>query len=419
RDQVETYPAEGEPADAASGLLQDAGKTLPFIDKVVFSLEKEQIPYWNKFLQGYYDASGIASDTFDQAVQFSGQGDVTLSDDMIRRGIRLQTSLATSVFYLGFNMRDPVVGNVDGGSGERRRKLRLAISIAVDQEEFISIFRNGRGVPSHGPIPPGIFGHREPDEAGINPYVYEWRNGQPQRKSIEQAKKLLAEAGYPNGRDAKTGEPLLLHLDTTSSGADSKARLDWYIRQFQKLGVQLVIRATDFNRLQDKLRRGTAQLYFLGWNADYPDPENFLFLLHGPQGRARTQGENASNYRNAEYDQLFDRMKHMANGAERQAIIDRMIAILRHDAPWVWSFFPKDYTLHHAWVHNGKPNQIANNGLKYQRLDPALRAVKRREWNPPVVWPLALVTALLVIGTLPAIAAFRRRERSTAVAAQS
>ena len=81
-------------------------------------------------------------------------------------------------------------------------------------------------------------------------------------------------------------------------------------------------------------------------------------------------------------------------------------------------FFPKDYTLHHAWVHNRKPNQIANNGLKYQRLEPALRTAKRREWNPPVVWPLALLMALLVIGTLPAIAAFRRRERSTAVVAQ-
>jgi len=415
RDQGETYPAEGEPADAASGLMKDAGRVLPFIDKVVFSLEKEQIPYWNKFLQGYYDASSIASDTFDQAVQFSGQGDVTLSEDMTRRGIRLETSLATSVFYLGFNMRDPVVGD-GGGNDERARKLRLAISIALDQEEFISIFRNGRGVPSHGPVPPGIFGYREPDAEGINPYVYEWRNGQPQRRSIEQAKKLLAEAGYPNGRNAKTGEPLLLHLDTTSSGADSKARLDWYIRQFQKLSVQLVIRATDFNRLQDKLRRGTAQLYFLGWNADYPDPENFLFLLHGAQARAQTQGENASNYRNPEFDRLFDRMKNMANGAERQAIIDRMVAILRHDAPWVWSFFPKDYTLHHAWVHNRKPNQIANNGLKYQRLDPALRAIKRREWNRPVVWPLLLIAGALVLSVLPAVFAFRRRERRTAVA---
>jgi oligopeptide transport system substrate-binding protein len=414
--QGETYPAEGEPDDAERGLLADAGKPLPFIDKVVFTLEKEQIPYWNKFLQGYYDASGIASDTFDQAVQFTGQGDVTLSEDMIERGIRLHTSLATSVFYLGFNMLDPVVGSVDAKNSERARKLRLAISIAVDQEEFISIFRNGRGVPAHGPIPPGIFGYREADAAGINPYVYEWRDGEPQRKSIEQARKLLAEAGYPNGRDARTGEPLLLHLDTTSSGADSKARLDWYIRQVEKLGVQLVIRATDFNRLQDKLRRGTAQLYFLGWNADYPDPENFLFLLHGPQARAQTQGENASNYKNAEFDRLFDRMKHMANGAERQAIIDRMIELLRHDAPWVWSFFPKDYTLHHAWLHNRKPNQIANNSLKYQRLDPALRAQLRRDWNPPVVWPLVLIGAALVISVLPAIAAFRRRERRTATA---
>lgn len=410
----ETYPVEGEPGDAERGLLKDAGKTLPFIDRVVFSLEKEQIPYWNKFLQGYYDASGIGSDTFDQAVQFSGQGDVTLSEDMARRGISLQTSLATSVFYMGFNMLDPLVG----GDSERARKLRLAVTVAIDQEEFISIFRNGRGLPSHGPVPPGIFGYRDADEAGINPYVYDWRSGEPQRKGIDKAKQLLAEAGYPNGRDARTGQPLLLHLDTTSSGADSKARLDWYIAQFAKLGIQLVIRATDFNRLQDKLRRGTAQLFFMGWNADYPDPENFLFLFHGPQSRAKTQGENAANYSNPEFDRLFERMKHMPNGAERQAIIDRMVALLRHDAPWVWSFFPKDYTLQHGWLLNRKPNQMANNSLKYQRLDPAARAQLRRQWNPPVLWPLGLLAAVLVLGAWPAWAAYRRRERLTAVAGE-
>jgi len=153
----EVYPAEGEAGDAEKGLLKDAGKPLPFIDKVVFALEKEQIPYWNKFLQGYYDASGISSDTFDQAVQFSGGGDVTLSEDMQARGIQLQTSIATTTFYLGFNMLDSVVG----GTRERARKLRLAISIAVDQEEMISIFRNGRGIAAQGPIPPGIFGYRE------------------------------------------------------------------------------------------------------------------------------------------------------------------------------------------------------------------------------------------------------------------
>lgn len=406
----EVYPSEGEPGDAESGLLADAGKPLPFIDKVVFSLEKEQIPYWNKFLQGYYDMSGITSDTFDQAVQFTGEGDVTLTEEMQARGIRLQTSVATSVFYLGFNMLDPVVG----GLTERGRKLRHAISIAIDQEEFISIFRNGRGIPAQGPIPPGIFGYRAGRE-GINPYVYDWVDGAPRRKPIEYARKLLAEAGYPNGRDAATGQPLLLNLDTTATGPEAKSRLDWYVKQFQKLGVQLAIRATDWNRFQDKLRKGNVQLYFLGWNADYPDPENFLFLLHGAQSKVKTQGENASNYQNPEFDRLFERMKNMDNGPERQAIIDRMVEIVRRDAPWVWSFFPKSYSLHHAWVHNRKPNQMANNSLKYLRIDPQLRERLRREWNQPLLWPVLALGALLAASLVPAIVTYRRRERATAV----
>ena len=405
----EVYPADGEPADAEAGLLKDSGKPLPFIDKVVFSLEKEQIPYWNKFLQGYYDASGISSDTFDQAVQFTGQGDIALSDEMRARGIQLQTAVAPSVFYMGFNLLDPVVG----GYGDRPRKLRQAITIAIDQEEFISIFQNGRGIPAQGPIPPGIYGHRSGQE-GINPYAYDWANGAPRRKPIEAARKLLAEAGYPDGRDEKTGQPLLVNLDTSLSGVGAKSRLDWYVKQFDKIGVQLVVRSTDYNRFQDKVRKGAVQLYFLGWNADYPDPENFLFLLHGPQGKVKTAGENASNYENVEFDRLFDNMKHMPNGVERQAIIDRMVEILRRDAPWVWSYFPVSYTLRHAWLYNAKPTAMANNSLKYQRIDPRLREQMRQQWNRVVLWPPLLIIALLVLSVLPAVAVYRKRERRTA-----
>ncbi|HTZ00443.1 MAG TPA: ABC transporter substrate-binding protein, partial [Rhodocyclaceae bacterium] len=136
----ERYPCEGEAGDRESGLLADCGKPLPFIDKAIFTREQEQIPYWNKFLQGYYDASGISSDSFDQAVQIGAGGEVTLSDDMKRQGIRLATSVAISTYYMGFNMLDPAIG----GDGERARKIRQAISIAIDEEEFISIFQNGR-----------------------------------------------------------------------------------------------------------------------------------------------------------------------------------------------------------------------------------------------------------------------------------
>ena len=180
----ETYPCEGEAGDRAQGLLDDCGKPIPFVDKVVFTREKESIPYWNKFLQGYYDASGVSSDNFDQAVQMGAQGDVALSDEMAKKGIRLLTSVAPSVMYMGFNMLDPLVG----GDSERARKLRLAISIAIDQEEFISVFQNGRGVPAMHPIPPGISGYRA-DQAGINPYVYDWADGEARRAAdaIRQA----------------------------------------------------------------------------------------------------------------------------------------------------------------------------------------------------------------------------------------
>jgi len=405
----EPYPSEGEPGDREAGLLADAGKTAPFIDRVVYSREKEGIPYWNKFLQGYYDQSGIASDNFDQAVQMSVEGQTTLSPEMESRGIRLRTSVATSTYYLAFNHLDPVVGGLD----EPARKLRRAIAIAVDFEEFISIFANGRGVPSMGPVPPGLFGYRTGEE-GINPFVYDWVDGAARRKPVAEAKKLLAEAGYPNGRDQKTGRPLVLYLDTVARGPGDNPRLEWYRRQFAKIDVQLEVRTTDWNRFQEKIRSGNTQIFFLGWNADYPDPENFMFLLNGPQSRAKTGGENSANYQNPEYDALFEQMKAMPNGPERQALIDRMVRLLQRDAAWAGGFHPKDYGLTHAWLYNVKPNQMARNGLKFYRLDPELRSRMRAEWNRPVVWPLVLAVLVLAAVVAPAIVGYRRRERMSA-----
>ena len=414
--QGEYYPTEGMPGDEENGLLIDAGKELPFIDKIIYTREKESIPRWNKFLQGYYDATGIGSDSFDQAVQLVGQGEATVTEAMAEQGIRLETTVAVSTYYMGFNMLDPVVGGGNEHERESARKLRQAISIAVDYEEFISIFANGRGLPAQSPISPGIAGYRDGEE-GINPVVYDWVNGQPQRKSIQVARTLLAEAGYPNGVDQRTGAPLILYFDVTARSSEDRSMLDWMRKQFQKLNIQLVVRSTDYNRFQDKIRKGNAQIFEWGWNADYPDPENFLFLLYGPQRKVGNNGENAANYDNAEYNQHFEQMKNMEEGPKRQEVIDRMVEILRYDAPWLWGYHPKDYGLYHSWYQNVKPNRISNNNLKYFKIDTKLREQKRREWNEPALWPIALMLTLLVISFIPAITAFHRRESSTGVGA--
>ncbi len=181
-------------------------------------------------------------------------------------------------------------------------------------------------------------------------------------------------------------------------------------KQLKKLDIQFVVRNTDYNRFQEKILTGSAQLFIWGWNADYPDPENFLFLLHGPNGKVKHQGENAANYDSPEFNRLFDQMKNMDNGPRRLQIIREMVDIARRDAPWIWGFHPKDFVLHHAWVRNAKPNLMANNTLKYRRIDPALRADNRLAWNRPVLWPVLVAAAALTLSLVPAVITYRRRE---------
>ena len=91
-----------------------------------------------------------------------------------------------------------------------------------------------------------------------------------------------------------------------------------------------------------------------------------------------------------------------------------MVDIARRDAPWVWGLHPKDYSLRHSWLTNDKPNNMARNGIKYLKLDVEKRAALRREWNGPVLWPLALLLVLLIAFVVPAVLGYRRREQMAA-----
>ncbi len=403
---LELYPSDGETSDRDKGYLADAGKPLPFINKIVFVLDKESIPRWNKFMQGYYDKSGIGAESFDQAIKIDKNGKPYLTPRMKKMGIRLKTTVTPGIFYIGFNMLDPVVG----GYTEKKRKLRQAIAIAFDYEEYISIFYNGRGIPAQGPIPPGIFGYVS-GAGGINPYTYVWFQGKPKRRSLSEAKKLLAEAGYPGGIDPKTGKPLILNYDVATTGnPDDKAQLNWIRKQFAKLGIQLNVRATLYNRFRDKVRTGNAQIFSWGWLADYPDPENFLFLLYGLNGKVKYGGENATNYSNPKADKLFEEIRNMPNGPLRQKKINEFLQIVRKDSPWVWGFHPIEFTLSHQWNRVSKPHGIANNTLKYERIDVKKRAELREKWNQPIFWPLFGLLAFIVVLFIPLTITYWRRE---------
>jgi len=412
----EPYPCEGMPEDKAAGLLADCGKTMPFIDQMVFLIEKEKVPINAKFRQGFYDVPEIERTEYGVEYRVDMNDSDSVRRDYEDKGIQLPKVVDLSSWFVGFNMLDPVLGTGDTPARQlKNRKLRQALSIAIDWEEFVRVYPEEGGEAAMGPLPAGLFGSRHGKLDGVNPVTHRVVDGQIVRRPIEDGRKLIAEAGYPEGRDEKTGQPLVLNYDFYGQPTPKrKSQFDWMIRQYAKLGVQLEIRATDNNQFQDKVRKGKHQIYWSGWLADYPDAENFLFLLYGPNGKTRSDGENTSNYENPEYDKLYNQLKLLDDGPAKQKLIDEMVRIVQEDAPWTYGYFPFASGAYQPWVHNGKPAILIRDMGRYFRIDTAARVAKQHEWNKPVWWPLGLLAAVLVAALAIALRSFRRRERTNA-----
>jgi len=382
---VDLSAAEKERLDASQGLR------LPALARIEYRREEESIPAFNKFLQGYYDMSAVVRESFNRVIQEGG-----LSEDMKKQGMQLEKSVVPAVYYIGFNMDDAVVGRQ---AGEKSKLLRQAMSLAIDSTEYLRLFSNGRGLPAHSPLPPGLFGY---DPAYQNPY---------RSVDLKKAAELLARAGYPGGIDSATGRALRLSFDVPDTSPEGRLRFLFWTNQWRRLGIDVQLSATNYNKFQGKVRDGAYQIFQWGWVADYPDPENFLFLLTTPMARSVSQGPNTANFKNPAYDRLFEQMKTLENGPERRALLDEMRGILEDERPWIELFYPEDYALVQGWLKNVRPVGLSIPTAKYYDIDPAQRRTRRSSWNEPVLAPAFALVALLVLLLVPAVRTFMRERQ--------
>jgi hypothetical protein len=142
-----------------------------------------------------------------------------------------------------------------------------------------------------------------------------------------------------------------------------------------------------------------------------------MFLLYGPNSKAASHGngENAANYQNDEYDMLFAQMSLLDDGPQKQALLDRMTAIVQEDSPWLWGYYPFAAGAYPNWLSNGKPGLVIKDSLQYRRIDTALRARELSRWNRPIIWPIFVMLAALCASFIPAIRSYRARERASAL----
>lgn len=336
------YPESGDPGDVESGYLDDAGKPLPIPDAVVWTFIEEDQPRWLQFMRGKIDATSIPKDNFSQVVDIS-RG---LTDEMRARGIELKTFPDPSTFWIGFNMEDLLLGN--------NKPLRKALSYAIDREKSIELFRNNRDQIAFGFIPPLM--------KAYDPDVKKYGISYDRQKAIEFAK----EAEKVNGGPLPT-------IKFSMAGTDTVSRQmgQFYVRCFKNAGLDVEVEFTDWPTFQDKVKTKSAQMFSLGWIADYPDTENFLQLFYSKNA---SPGPNNFNYSNPEFDKLYEKVAVMHESDERTELYRQAERMIIKDCPAAFTSHRVAYVLHHSWVKNYKPNVFQYGLAKYRNIDLQKRA---------------------------------------------
>jgi len=331
------YPSDASPE--LKHLLGDAGKRLPLVDKVVVHVMKETQPAWLKLNKGEIDYYSVPKDNFASAIK-----DNKLTPDLAKKGFILEIAPALDVTYTAFNFENKLFHN---------KKLRQAMYLAFDEKKSNELFYNNTAFPAQSIIPPGIAGNIKDY---LNPY---------KGLKLEEAKKMLAEAGYPEGK----GLPELKY-DIPDSTV-SRQSGEFFQQQMAQIGVKIKIVTSPWPEFQAKVKKKAVEIYGLAWGADYPDAENFLQLFYGPN---KSPGANGSNYDNPEFNKQFEDAVVMQDSPERTAKYEKLNKFLAEEVVAMFGVHRQSYILEHGWLKNYHPTDLHHDAVQYLNIDTAKKA---------------------------------------------
>ena len=307
-DRRDVYPSSGSSADQAAGLLADAGAPVPFFDRIVDYVVLDSTTRWLMFMRRQLDTSDVSRDNWEAVLD----DQLNLYPELVEQGITLHSGPSLRLGYFAFNMEDPLLG--------ANAALRKAMTCAFDTEAWIKLY-NGRIKRPTGPIPDGLAGY----DPGYNPFPFD----------LARARQFMAEAGYPEGRDPATGRRLSITMELASAdNAELRQSAELFVFFMSRIGLDIQLSYNNGPAFFEKLERKQAPLFFLSWLADYPDAENFLQLFYGPNA---SPGPNRCNYRNADFDALYDQAKVLPDGDERTALYRAMSRIVVDECPWIFA----------------------------------------------------------------------------------
>lgn len=337
-----TYPSDASPQFKDQGLLADAGKPLPIVDKVIYEVLQEDLPRWLKFKAGEHDVIRIPKDNIGSALP-NGQ----LAEDLAKIGVRHVREVEADVTCWIFNLKTPVWGE--------KKELRQAFSLALDREKLIRLNYADQAIPAQSLIDPTMYG-----------YDAKWRSKYATR-DVAKAKALLAKAGYPDGK----GLPVLEMPHGSSSPLRQVAEA--VQRDLAEAGIKTKLISMSWPELSTGLRKGKWMVTGLGYMGSSPDVDNMTGLYHS---KNLAPGSNVANYKNPEVDKLIDEIDSMQNGPARMAKIKRFRDLIDEDMAYIPGVHRIGNHLVHRWVKNYTytDESLIGQWMKYKRIETAAEA---------------------------------------------
>jgi len=340
------------------------GKRLPALDRVeIYPIEDDQ-PRYLAFLNKEHDILDETPFSFVDQVMPNGK----LAANLEKQHVRVFPELQPEITYYAFNLDANAMGreNPVGGYSPERVALRRAMVLAHDRNQEIEIIRKGQALPAQTPVPPGVVGY--------DPSLH----SDAQDPDPARAKALLDMFGYVDRdndgyREQPDGRPLVVEYKY-NIGNEGRPLAELWVKCMKEIGIRVEATAVQFADLLNDKRVGKFQFSGSAWIADYPDAQNFLQLLYGPN----TDQSNDSRFRLPEYDRLYEKSLTLPDGEERNRVYREMNRLLLAYAPWRLGVHRIYNHLVYPWVKGFKKHPILYTNFKYLDIDAAAQHLAMR-----------------------------------------
>ncbi len=349
RDVTWNFQSDGSGSD--DGIVSAMkGKKIPQIGRVEISIIEESQSRFLAFERKELDYMALPATFVDQVLDESNN----LKQKWVDQGVALFRAIDPSVGYTFFNFRDPLVG----GFSKEKTALRRAIIMGYDLPAEIRVIAKNQEIQAQMPIPQGVIGY-DPNYRSINQY------------DPVLANKLLDHFGYKKGPDGfrtlPDGKPLTLRQATGTAAIDREYSELWK-RSMDAIGIRMVFEPGKFSDTLKAAKACQVMMWQASWTADYPDGDNFMQLLYGPN----TGESNNGCYESKSYDAMYTKSLTLPPSAvERDHLFIDMTRQMEVDGAWSLHASPIRNQLIRPWVKGYKKHPILQAEFVFLDIDTA------------------------------------------------